>query len=113
MSISVKPHHPLMEAVAKKLTGIQKVPLVESYKMIERACQAAVKWHEDNTPKWRPIEFLPKDGDLSLIRFKKTQEVCVGVFYQNKMCWIVQGDPHVRKYDEATHWLFVPYCMED
>lgn len=47
MSISVKPHHPLKELLAKCLLGIQVVPVKEQGRMVNYACNDAVKWHED------------------------------------------------------------------
>ena len=42
MSINVKPNHPLAELLAKKLFGIEGVPVKEQTKMVNRAIKAAV-----------------------------------------------------------------------
>jgi len=46
MSISVEPDHPLAEILAKKLFGIEGVPIKEQRKMVSRAIKAAVEFHE-------------------------------------------------------------------
>lgn len=43
--------HPLIEVIAKKLLGIESVPLTEQQKMVSRACKAAVIWHVEETKK--------------------------------------------------------------
>ncbi len=46
MSITVKPHHPLQELIAKCLHGIEGVPRDEQRRMVNRVAREAVKWHE-------------------------------------------------------------------
>jgi len=44
--MKVKGNHPLAEIIAKKLFGISTVPKHEQDRMINRACKAAVEYHE-------------------------------------------------------------------
>ncbi len=50
--MNVKPHHPLMEFLAKLLFGIGTVPFVEQRRMVNRACKEAVKWHEEQVGRF-------------------------------------------------------------
>ncbi len=44
---TVKPHHPLMELLGQKLSGIEgDWPLEYKRKMVNDAIKAAVQWHE-------------------------------------------------------------------
>jgi hypothetical protein len=38
--------HPLMEVIARKLSGIESVPRKAQARMVLAACRAARKWHE-------------------------------------------------------------------
>lgn len=60
MSITVKPNHPLAELLARKLFGIEGVPLKEQQRMKQRAIKAAVRWHKEH--KNDPRSELEKDG---------------------------------------------------
>lgn len=51
MSVLVKGNHPLAEIIARKLSGISGVPHMEQLKMVDRACSAAVKYHEEQIKK--------------------------------------------------------------
>lgn len=44
--MTVKGNHPLAEIIARKLLGIEIVPVKEQYRMCNRACKAAVEYHE-------------------------------------------------------------------
>ena len=44
MSITVEPNHPLAELLARKLLGIEGVPVKEQTRMIARAIREATKW---------------------------------------------------------------------
>ena len=46
MSYSVEPNHPLAEILAKTLFGIEVVPIKEQRKMVNRAINVAVEFHE-------------------------------------------------------------------
>ena len=45
--MNVKPHHPLMELLAKLLFGIETVPAEERKRMANRACREATQWHKE------------------------------------------------------------------
>jgi len=47
----ISPHHPLAELLAKKLSGVECVPLREQQRMVQGAIRAAVAWHEERKPK--------------------------------------------------------------
>jgi hypothetical protein len=53
----VKGNHPLAEVIAKKLFSIESVPNDEKRRMVNSACNAAVKWHEEK------IKQLMKEGE--------------------------------------------------
>jgi hypothetical protein len=44
MFLSVKPHHPLAEILARKLFSIETVPAKEQRRMVQRAIKAAVEY---------------------------------------------------------------------
>lgn len=44
MSKTVEPNHPLVEMLARKLSGIEGVPPKEAKKMVGRAMTSAEKW---------------------------------------------------------------------
>lgn len=44
--MEVKGNHPLAEVIACKLFSITTVPKQEAERMVNRACKAAVEWHE-------------------------------------------------------------------
>ena len=48
----VKGNHPLAEIIASKLFGIESCPTKEQRAMVNRACKAAVEWHEGQKKKW-------------------------------------------------------------
>ena len=45
--------HPLMEIIARKLSGIEGVPRTAQARMVSAACHAARKWHEDEIERLR------------------------------------------------------------
>ncbi len=47
--MKVKSHHPLMELLARLLFSIETVPSKEQKRMVNRACQEAVRWHKERT----------------------------------------------------------------
>ena len=47
-SVVVPGSHPLAELLARKLSGIESVPLEPQRRMIRVAITAAVKWHENH-----------------------------------------------------------------
>lgn len=53
--MKVKGNHPLAEIIAKKLFGINQVPYTEQQKMINRACIAAVNYHENILKKTKKV----------------------------------------------------------
>lgn len=44
--MKVKGNHPLAELLTRKLFGITECPKAEQKRMVNRAIQAAVLWHE-------------------------------------------------------------------
>ena len=47
MAISVHPHHPLQELIAKLLFGIETVSPKEQRRMVGHVCRQATIWHEE------------------------------------------------------------------
>jgi hypothetical protein len=45
--------HPLMEVIARKLSGIESVPRKAQARMVLAACRAARKWHEAEIERLR------------------------------------------------------------
>ena len=50
--MKVKPHHPLMELLAKLLFGIETVNAPERRRMANRACREATKWHKEQVDRF-------------------------------------------------------------
>lgn len=78
MSIVVKTH-PLMEIIAKKLSGISGVPKEEQEKMVVRAAKAAAEYHDEVTDWllwfYQEADFGPASSDVRSFlksRYKRT-----------------------------------------
>lgn len=65
MSVTVKPHHPLQELIAKCLHGIGGVPPEEQRRMVNRVAREAVRWHEAEIKK---LAGLPRE-ELTMEQF--------------------------------------------
>lgn len=59
--------HPLIEVIAKKLLGIESVPLAEQQKMVSQACKAAVEWHDKETSHHMPVSLTAENGAKALL----------------------------------------------
>lgn len=58
--MNVKSNHPLKELLAKLLFSIETVSSEEQRRMVNRACQEAVKWHEAQV---KTMQWWIKDMD--------------------------------------------------
>lgn len=54
-NISVQPHHPLAELLAKCLFGIEIIPPKYIKREVNRAIREAVKWHEKDVEQMKDI----------------------------------------------------------
>ena len=51
----VKGNKPLMEIIAKKLSGIEGVPPTEQRKMVNRACKSAQAYYDEQVTELRDL----------------------------------------------------------